>query len=120
MNRWTVILGFAVAAVAAGCTGSSSTDASCAVTTPASCPSTQPSYQTDVAPILESYCVSCHQAGGSQANKPLETYQGASRLSGDVESQVAGCSMPPSSDAQPTAAQRETILTWVLCGAPNN
>jgi cytochrome c553 len=118
MKRWMLILG--LAAAVAGCNASTSADASCAVTTPATCPSTQPSYQTDVAPILASYCVSCHQAGGSQANKPLETYQGASNLSGDVESQVAGCSMPPSSDAQPTAAQRETILTWVLCGAPNN
>jgi predicted CXXCH cytochrome family protein len=113
-----LILGFAAAA--AGCTGSSSTDASCAVTTPASCPTTQPSYQTDVAPILQSYCVSCHQAGGSEANKPLDTYQSALNLSGDVEGEVAGCSMPPSSDAQPTAAQRETLLTWILCGAPNN
>jgi uncharacterized membrane protein len=118
MNRWILILGFMAAA--AGCNGSAATDASCAITTPSTCPSTPPSYQTDVAPILESYCVSCHQAGGSEANKALDTYRGAQTLSSAVENVVAGCTMPPSSDSQPTAAERETLLTWILCGSQNN
>jgi mono/diheme cytochrome c family protein len=118
MKRWIAILGFAAALGA--CNGSTATDASCAVSTPATCPTTQPSYAADVAPVLETYCVSCHQAGGSEAGKPLDTYRSAVSLGSSVENVVAGCTMPPSSDAQPTAAQREAVLTWILCGAPNN
>jgi uncharacterized membrane protein len=124
MTRWFVALLVCVAA--AGCVSSgdatgTAVSASCSgVTMPASCPTTTPSYKTDVAPVLANYCASCHAAGGEQSDKPLDTYQGASSLVTNMENQIAGCSMPPSSDAQPTAAERETVLAWIVCGAPNN
>ena len=43
-----------------------------------------------------------------------------SEMVNEVESKVSDCSMPPSSGAQPSAAERDAILQWIACGAPNN
>jgi len=117
MTRWIVILGFAAGTAAAGC---GSSGESCGVTAPASCPTTPPSYKTDVAPILETYCTKCHQPGGQESMKPLDTYQGISALSADVNNEISGCDMPPADQTQPTAAEREKVLAWILCGAQDN
>ncbi len=123
MTRW-LVASIAVAAVACyvapgGSQGQSSTS-SCAGNVPTTCTQTTPSYATDVSPLLYQYCTSCHQPGGSQSGKPLDTWANVSNLSSKVESKVADCSMPPSSSPQPTAADRDVILSWIACGAPNN
>jgi hypothetical protein len=112
-----------VVAAAAGCSSTdtgSGASASCVASVPASCPSTTPSYQTDVAPVIATYCTSCHAAGGQESDKPLDTYAGVSARQGDVENELAGCTMPPSGSAQPTSAQIQAVLDWIACGAPNN
>ena len=101
-------------------TGCGSSSASCAVTEPTSCPSTPPSYKTNVAPLVQKYCLNCHIAGGEQSKDPLDTYQTLSHRSDDVKDEVGGCDMPPSDEVQPTAAERETILSWIACGTQNN
>lgn len=118
MTRWIAVLVFA--SLLAGCSESSSGGDCSSVSIPASCPTTTPSYATDVAPILQTYCVNCHSAGGQEPNKLLDTQASVAALSNDVANEVAGCSMPPADDAQPTAAQRQLILDWLTCGAPNN
>lgn len=123
-KRW-IVTTLALAGVTAcyvSSTGSSSQGSSgggCG-TVPSSCPSSNPSYATDVAPIMYQYCVSCHGPGGSVAGKPLDTYQAVKNLSGNVEKLTANCSMPPASAPQPTSADRDTILGWVVCGAQDN
>jgi uncharacterized membrane protein len=121
MNR-TMILAVLAALIATACTSQVGGNGSstCTASTPTSCPSTPPSYAADVAPLLETYCVSCHQAGGQQSDKPLDTFRSVSTLSSGVESSVGSCSMPPSGEAQPTDAERETILAWIVCGGSNN
>ena len=121
------IVPFLLAAAAAGCfmssSGSSqqsSSSSSCPAPIPSSCPTKVPSYATDVSPLLFQYCTSCHQAGGSQSNKPLDSFAAASALQSKVETQVSKCSMPPSNSPQPSDADRETILGWIACGSPNN
>jgi cytochrome c5 len=102
-------------------TGSAgSNDSSCSASVPASCPTAAPSYQSDVAPLLGTYCNSCHGAGGSESDKALDSYAGVARLLTDVEGEVAGCSMPPSGSAAPTDAERATILAWIVCGGADN
>jgi hypothetical protein len=39
---------------------------------------------------------------------------------GDLISWISQCSMPPSSYPPLTTAQRQTLLDWLACGAPNN
>lgn len=121
MTRWFLILGFVAALSGCNTTGTGTgVSASCAGSVPASCPTVIPSYKTDVAPLLDTYCVSCHQAGGQEADKPLDTYAGASALATGMEGAIASCNMPPQNDAQPTTAEQDTILAWIVCGAPNN
>jgi len=100
------------------------TPAQCGVVIPTTCPNnapgSAPSYATDVAPILATYCTSCHAPNGSESNKPLDSYQGVENLSSSVESKISDCSMPPSGNAQPSAEQRDAVIAWVVCGAQNN
>lgn len=128
MKRTTMILGFAMLSFAAaaalgGCnntTGGGASGSSCSASISASCPTTAPSYANDVEPLLRTYCVSCHAAGGQESDKPLDTYAAVSARIGDVQSQLATCSMPPSDESQPTTAELTTILDWITCGAQNN
>ena len=121
------IVPLVIAAAAAGCFMSSSgtsqqssSSSSCPAPVPSSCPANVPSYATDVSPLLFQYCTSCHQAGGSQSGKPLDSWSSAASLQAKVETQVSKCSMPPSNSPQPSDADRQTILEWIACGSPDN
>lgn len=121
MKRVWWMMGAVTVAMMVGvpaCDGGSSSD--CVDKTPASCPATEPSYATDVAPLLEKYCTTCHSANGSQPMDPLDTYTDVKQRSGEVKSQLAGCLMPPEGSTGPTDAEVETILAWVVCGANDN
>jgi hypothetical protein len=37
-----------------------------------------------------------------------------------IQSDIAGCNMPPSGEARPSDAERETLLTWIVCGATDS
>jgi hypothetical protein len=90
------------------------------------CPSPPPSWTTDVQPLVEKYCVTCHEPGGvgiSSAN--LTTYADVFKNRTEMLTQVYQClmpnvdaSVPP--PALPTAAERQTLVQWVVCGAPQN
>lgn len=124
VTSWILGATVAMAATSAcyvSSTGTSSQGSSSGCgTVPSSCPSSNPSYASDVAPILFQYCVSCHGPGGSVAGKPLDSYAAVKKLSGNVEKLTANCSMPPASASQPTSADRDTVLAWVVCGAQDN
>jgi hypothetical protein len=96
------------------------TDATCPRDTPSSCPMPAPSYATDVAPILETYCNDCHSPTGQAPDRPLQTYAEVFSRRTTVLSEVAGCVMPPPDFPQPTEAERVTLLGWLACSAPNN
>lgn len=125
MKRWMMISGISAAAAlsvllgAAGC-GSGETGDNCAAETPGSCPSTPPSYKTNVAPILQSRCTSCHSPTGSQSAQPLDTYAGVKAESGQMKERVTNCTMPPAGSMQLTAEEANTILGWLVCGAQDN
>jgi hypothetical protein len=90
-----------------------------------SCPSPPPSFAKDVEPLIQNYCVMCHSPGGTgEKFADLRTYTGVWMTRTEVQSQVYHCYMP-NEDASPppptlTNAQRETIVAWVACNAPNN
>ncbi len=102
-----------------GC-GGPRTDASCPNDLPASCPATVPSYQSTVAPIINLRCVTCHSPGGQEASRPLQTYAEVYSERSAVLNQVYACNMPPGSAAKPTEQERQALLTWLVCGAPQN
>lgn len=94
---------------------------------PQTCPSPPPSWKSDVAPLLEAYCLQCHGAGAiASARFPLSTYADVKQHATQSWEQVYTCLMPngdasPPPLAYPTLAQRQTLVTWAsVCGAPNN
>ncbi len=62
---------------------------------PAAAPE-RPTWSEDVAPIIDSYCASCHRAGGPSGDLGYETCEGTRRGFGSLWSTVADRkSMPP-------------------------
>ncbi|HEY1959159.1 MAG TPA: hypothetical protein VGH28_26275 [Polyangiaceae bacterium] len=125
LAKWTAGC-IAIAAAAVGCygggapSGSQQQGATSCNGQAASCPPTQPSYATDVSPIVFEYCAGCHAAGKSQSGLPLDSYGDLANAASKVQSKVSDCSMPPSNAAQPSAEDRDAILQWIACGAPND
>jgi len=85
-----------------------------------------PTYWTDVMPILQGRCVTCHYSGGI-GGFALDDYQQAHQWQGAVGAAVAAGTMPPW-PAGPgpdydynwslTVEQIETITTWAAAGGP--
>jgi uncharacterized membrane protein len=105
---------------ARGGDGSGSTTAplACDVTLPKSCSDMSLGW-ADVEPIFEQRCIGCH-SGDPGGPWPLTSYGHVADWANEIRAQMAACSMPPSDAgiAMPTD-EREKILLWVRCGAPN-
>ena len=78
-----------------------------------------PSYQTEIAPILQQDCIPCHSSTG-EAGFYMTTYAEVYSESGAMLSQVTVCQMPPLNGPTMTEAQRITLTAWLRCGAPDN
>ena len=87
---------------------------------PGSCPADPPSYQRDVVPVLERHCLSCHSSGGQEATQPLDTYQAVHDRRSAVLDQVYACRMPPAGEPALPVSDRQTLLKWLVCRAPDN
>lgn len=113
---------------AVGCSGSkddlSDSGAGSCPSLVVSCPTDvadDPSYANEVEPILQNNCAVCHSPDGGYGHD-LVTYEEVydQAQEGDLISWVSQCSMPPSNFPPLTTAQRQTLLDWLACGAPNN
>ena len=84
------------------------------------CPNPKPSYEKDVAPILDAQCNNCH-VGGATGPWPLSPYESLFHWREQLLGSLVQCTMPPV-DAGETlsATERAKIIGWVACGAPNN
>ncbi|HEU0304189.1 MAG TPA: hypothetical protein VFR32_06380 [Gaiellaceae bacterium] len=90
-------------------------------------PSTTPSFQRDVAPILRQKCTGCHQVGGI-APFSLETAKQAKKWAPAIAAAVSARVMPPwppgpaspgyvgEDSRQLTAQERSTIARWAKAG----
>lgn len=110
----------AIALAAAGCGGHGDPPVSCPQNLPASCVGTPPSYARDIKPIFDGVCTNCHAPGGQMASVPFTTYAQIYGRRTTVLTQVYDCIMPPVNGPQLTDAQRLTLMTWLVCEAPNN
>jgi hypothetical protein len=90
------------------------------------CPQPPPSWSKDVQPLVQTYCVSCHSDGGlGESLADLTSYTNVFKNRTEVLQQVYHCYMPNQDASTPpppvlTADQRETIVAWIACNAPNN
>jgi len=76
----------------------------------------------DVEPIIQSKCVTCHAPGGLEAKTPLLDYQQV-KAAADFQMmylQVVTCRMPRAPSAPLPPDERQILLAWLFCGAPNN
>jgi hypothetical protein len=86
-----------------------------------SCPSSPPSWASEVQAIINLRCNACHGVGGIEQSKwNFSTYQGVHNNFGSVLNQIYGCTMPPADAAAPTPDERLALLEWLVCRAPNN
>jgi hypothetical protein len=86
-----------------------------------------PTFNRDVAPILNANCVSCHRPG-EIAPMSLLTYKDARPWAKSIRDEVADRAMPPwhadpqhgkfRNDRSLSAADRETLVKWANGGAP--
>ena len=119
MNRHAAALALALALT--GCTsGNDAPDAgACAHELP-TCPSSPPSYQQTIAPIIQQKCVTCHYPGTVAAKGDFSTYPNVKANFGSMLNQTYSCLMPPANGAPLTTDERTQLLEWFVCSAPNN
>ena len=91
----------------------------CGDKAPAKCPSPAPSFAKDVLPIFDARCNNCHL--GEPGPWPLTDYEHIRDWRLQILQDIEGCTMPPL-DAGTTlsAAERRTVLGWLVCDVPNN
>jgi hypothetical protein len=124
MRRTTDKLLFLLLVGAAGCSSASGYEdpadggASCP-NPPNSCSKPIPSYGAVIEPILEQSCITCHGPKGI-AGYSEATYEQVHEQLEPILSQVSGCVMPPPPYPPLTTEQREALLDWLVCGAPDN
>ncbi|HEU4579656.1 MAG TPA: hypothetical protein VFS67_15465 [Polyangiaceae bacterium] len=85
------------------------------------CPAELPSYANEVAPLFAAHCNQCHNGqdprGPWPLNDPIDIGDWALSIKADLED----CLMPPPDSKAPLSdADRQTLHTWLACGAPNN
>jgi mono/diheme cytochrome c family protein len=73
-----------------------------------------------VQPLIETHCAVCH--GPGQQIPRLDSYDAIALTTTKqkVFFQVQHCYMPPATRPALTPAERDTILSWLVCGAINN
>jgi cytochrome c553 len=89
------------------------------------CVSTIFEYTADIAPIMNTYCVGCHNAQGASGGINLSTHSGtaSAALSGRLYGAVAhlsGFVAMPQGGAMLSECQILKIKNWTDAGAPNN
>jgi hypothetical protein len=84
------------------------------------CPTTAPSYISEVAPLLALRCNGCHAPDGEAADRPLTSRAQIRGIATTVVSNVYACKMPPPPLPQLTDAERTILVGWIACGEPDN
>jgi hypothetical protein len=87
---------------------------------PASCPTLAPSYRQVVAAVIARECTGCHAPDALQSDRDLSTYAGLYANRGAVLDQVYACNMPPAGSPSLDTTDRVLLLTWLVCGSPDN
>jgi cytochrome c553 len=105
-------------------------DSGCVV--PVACPSVVPSFQGQVEPIVEANCARCHQPAGTPGvepqytrDPPLDDYAHIQAAAGDSLSWLNDCGMPPVDNPMypwfpMSPEERDVLVNWINCGAPDN
>jgi hypothetical protein len=84
------------------------------------CAGALPSYEREVAPIMEQRCGGCHYPGNTQSGDVFADYGDVYSRRQTVLTRIYTCAMPPEGAPAPSVEERQTLLRWFVCGAPEN
>jgi hypothetical protein len=84
------------------------------------CPDATPSYQSEIAPIIQERCTVCHVPGGLEPDKLFDSYERILPQRARMLVFIYSCRMPPTCATQLTSDERRKLLKWFVCSAPNN
>ena len=87
---------------------------------PGACPSPAPSWSREVSRVVGRSCTPCHSPTGAVANRPLGTWAEVFAQRQPVLTQVYSCRMPNDGGVPLTVDERQAVLGWLVCGAPQN
>jgi hypothetical protein len=103
-----------------GACSSDPVDSSCPNDLP-TCANNAPSYKADIAPIMERRCLDCHADAGSPASsKNFSDYDHVFAQRSAILNNVYACKMPKKPAAPLAPEDRQKLLLWLKCNAPNN
>ncbi len=83
------------------------------------CPASAPSYKAEISTIIGMRCAPCHTPGGL-AQPPFNNYFNTFIPRAEMTETVRSCVMPPSCAPQLTPDERQKLLQWLVCDAPEN
>jgi uncharacterized membrane protein len=86
----------------------------------ANCSTATPSYSSKIAPIVSNRCLSCHFAGNTISGISLADQGSVYTYRSIALTQVYQCKMPPAGAESLTAAERDLLILYLVCNAPDN
>jgi uncharacterized membrane protein len=85
------------------------------------CPEAPPSYRADVVPALQAKCLSCHAGNGEAAEEhDFSTFEKVHAARQGIQRKVLARAMPPAVAPGLRESERDVLLAWLACQAPNN
>ena len=79
-----------------------------------------PAFATTVAPVLKTYCISCHSGAKPKGDLSLDKLTADFAANGEawasVLKRLSEESMPPEGKPRPTAAERQAVASWGTSG----
>jgi hypothetical protein len=95
--------------------------AACRVAPLETCPTTVPSFASDVLPILDAKCNGCH-TGALGEPWALTNHADVEAWALSINIDLTRCTMPPADagTGDLTKTELNAVLGWIVCGAPNN
>lgn len=81
--------------------------------------SDQPTFERDVLPTVQKYCLSCHAGEDAEAGVDLARFKTSAQvlkdgeLWEDVARNVGASHMPPAKALQPTPRERDRMVAWI-------
>jgi len=84
------------------------------------CPGASPSYQSEIATIVQERCTVCHAPGGIETSKLFGSYKLVHDQRATMLNFIYHCQMPPTCATQLTPDERGKLLKWFICGALDN
>ena len=95
--------------------------AACLPPSSTKCVQPAPSFATDISPLLDRSCNTCHADDNPDGVWPLHAYADVSAWSQLIIGDLVNCTMPPAdSDTPFPESDRQRLFAWLACGSPDN